>query len=137
MNTILIVDDTESSRDLLSKLLRKQGYQTVCAGDGLEALAAVEEHRPALILLDIMMPVMDGVEFLRTLRQDPQRGGLPVIAVTACSDNATLERMAQLGVFDYMVKSRFSITVLLERVRQALSGGLEQQRAPGMGLPSC
>jgi len=121
MSTILIVDDTESSRDLLSKLLIKQGYRTVCAHDGLEALAAVEEHRPDLILLDIMMPVMDGVEFLRTLRQDPQRTELPVIAVTACSDPATLQRMTDLGVFDYMIKSRFSISLLLTRVRDALT----------------
>jgi len=135
MTTILIVDDTESSRDLLSKLLRKQGYQTVCASDGLEALAAVEEHTPSLILLDVMMPVMDGVEFLRTLRQDPQRVALPVIAVTACSDNATQQRMSSLGVFDYMVKSRFSIPVLLNRVRDALNQGCGAESS-AIGLPS-
>src|SRR5436190_20549175 len=131
MHTILIVDDTDSARELLARLLRKQGYQTVCAADGLEALAAVESHRPDLILLDIMMPVMDGVEFLRHLRHDPQRSGLPVIAVTACSDSATLKRMSELGVFDYMIKSKFSITTLLDQVKSALNGHSQTpNRAP-------
>src|SRR5438445_9350868 len=103
MNTILIVDDTDSSRELLSRLLRKQGYQTVCAGDGAQALAAVAAQRPDLILLDIMMPVMDGVEFLRRLRDHPSCGALPVIAVTACSDAGTQQRVAELGIYDYMI----------------------------------
>src|SRR4051812_29475521 len=112
MRTILIVDDTESSRELLGRFLRKQGYQTASASNGAEALTSVTSPGsppPDLILLDIMMPIMDGLQFLTQLRADPDsvRSTVPVIVVSASSDPRMMQSAVRLGITDYLVKSEF------------------------------
>src|SRR5436309_79870 len=120
MPNILIIDDTESSRELLGRFLRKHGYKTTYAADGREGLAAVRDSHPSLVLLDMMMPVMDGVEFLSHLRTDSATASLPVIVVSASSDPKTIRRATELGACDYLIKSKFSITTLLDRIREVL-----------------
>src|SRR4051794_20272513 len=80
--TILLVEDSPQCRQPLAKLLRHAGYETLCVQDGEGALEMLRVTQPALILLDLMMPVMCGVEFLKVLRQDPFRAETPVIVVT-------------------------------------------------------
>ena len=75
---ILIVDDNETNRDILKTRLTVHGYDLLQAGDGEEALAVVKEHRPDLVLLDVMMPKLDGIEVCRRLKADPE---LPFMAV--------------------------------------------------------
>lgn len=81
--TILIVDDVADARELLTVVLEDSGYYVVAAGDGAEAIAQAERHRPTMILMDIAMPVMDGVTATRLIRQSSTLRHIPVVALTA------------------------------------------------------
>jgi CheY-like chemotaxis protein len=115
--TILVVDDHAVTREPLAKLLRHEGYETTCAANGVEALVAAGLVTPALILLDVMMPKMNGVEFLRRVRADARLRRVPVIALTGSMDSGQLALVKQLGVTEVMTKARFTVDELLDRVR--------------------
>src|SRR5689334_16912515 len=83
MATILIVDDQQTNREVLAALLGYGGHQVVEASDGAEALESTRAHHPDLVITDILMPVMDGYEFVRQLRTDPSIAHTPVIYYTA------------------------------------------------------
>jgi CheY-like chemotaxis protein len=124
MRKILVVDDTVDARDVLARLLRLGGFSTVTAEDGYEALKALEMDNPDLVLLDLMMPRMNGVELLETMRQDPRWKNVPVMLLTAVSDGPLITDAARLGVQDFILKGAVSGLSLLERVARTL------QRAP-------
>src|ERR1700724_1787424 len=84
---ILVVDDNETNRDILEARLTANGYEVLHAGDGEEALAMATRHRPDLILLDIMMPKVDGIEVCRRIKADAELALTPIILVTAKSDS--------------------------------------------------
>jgi CheY-like chemotaxis protein len=134
---ILVVDDTLIFRDPLAASLRHAGYETACAGNGEEALAAVAARRPDLILLDMAMPVMDGVSFLRTLRG---RGGpdaqIPVVVLSAAPDQRVAFEAGALGAGEYLVKSRVSLEEMLARVGQILAGGGRPSKPTGSPEPT-
>jgi CheY-like chemotaxis protein len=91
---VLVIDDDIHTRQLFSAVLGPEGYQIRTARDGLEAFAAIEVEPPDLILLDLMMPVMDGGTFLATLRRDPRYAGIPVVVVTALdADSDAVRRL--------------------------------------------
>ena len=117
MCTILVVDDHPVTREPLAKLLRYEGFQTTCAANGVEALAAVGKSRPDLILLDVMMPKMNGVDFLDALRRDPGGQAIPVVALTGVLDPNHIARLRELGAVEVMTKARFTVEQLLEVVR--------------------
>jgi diguanylate cyclase (GGDEF)-like protein/PAS domain S-box-containing protein len=102
--TILIVDDEVHNRKLLEALLRPEGYVTVTAGSGSEALTAVALHQPDLILLDLMMPGMDGYEVTRALKGDSSTSNIPIIMVTAQTDRTTLLDALDAGVEEFLTK---------------------------------
>lgn len=116
MTKILVVDDTPEFRDPIAISLRRAGFETLCASNGQEALAAIEAHRPSVVLLDLSMPVMDGLTCLRILRADPVVGKTPVILFTAASNKRHVIEAGALGVHDYLLKSSFSLKELLARV---------------------
>jgi adenylate cyclase len=121
MHHILVVDDSSDSREPLVRLLRLQGHGVSSASDGYEALQAVSQHPPDLILLDVMMPHMDGVTFLKHLRSDPALKDLPVILVTAATDERLIHECSRLGIKGCLTKSRFSFSQLLSRVSEELA----------------
>jgi CheY-like chemotaxis protein len=86
-HVVLVVDDDKDIRDLLSDALEAEGYEAVSARHGAEALERLRHLRPDLILLDLMMPVMDGLAFLAAKSRDPALSGIPVIAMTAATWN--------------------------------------------------
>ncbi len=90
MPTILVVDDHEEIREALAEILEEEGHKVVQAVDGLDALEAITASRPDVILLDIAMPGMDGLETLRRLKDRPDCATLPVIMVTAQGDRPRL-----------------------------------------------
>jgi two-component system response regulator (stage 0 sporulation protein F) len=102
LGRILVVDDERPVADVLSEYLQSQGYTTHTAGSGAEALAVVERERPDLVLLDIRMPGIDGLEVLRRLRQADRRPA--VIMVTANEDLALARESLKTGAFDYVAK---------------------------------
>jgi CheY-like chemotaxis protein len=117
MATVMVVDDTQLIRETVAKLLRREGYETVCACNGREALAEFEKTVPDLVLLDIMMPDMDGIEFLERLREKPEGRVLPVIMMSALGDDVNQNLAKELGASDFLVKTRFNASQVLERVR--------------------
>jgi CheY-like chemotaxis protein len=120
MHKILVVDDTEDARDVLARLLRLGGFSTITAEDGIEAMKALEMDHPDLVLLDLMMPRMNGVQLLETMRQDPRWQNLPVVLLTAVSDGPLIADAARLGVQDFILKGAVSGLSLLERVAKSL-----------------
>ncbi len=101
---ILVVDDAPANVRVLETRLRKDGYEVVVARDGEQALAAVRETQPDLILLDIMMPKIDGIEVCRRLKADPALGFTPIIMVTAMTDSKDLVAGFEAGGDDYLTK---------------------------------
>ena len=102
LGRILIVDDEQPVLDVLSEYLQSQGYTTVIAAGGVEALAAVEREHPDLVLLDVRMPGLDGLEVLRQLRRNDRSPA--VIMVTANEDLAMARQTLKIGGFDYVAK---------------------------------
>ena len=114
--TILVVDDQSSVRTLLKDYLGSQGYRVVTANDGQEALFVARHERPNLVLLDIMMPKMDGYQFLSAFRRENQ---VPVIVLSAKEEETDTVLGLELGADDYVIKP-FRMRELLARVRAAL-----------------
>src|SRR6516165_5942203 len=117
--TILVVDDNEINRDILVTRLISQGYETLQAADGEEALAIVKRSVPDLILLDIMMPNIDGLEVCRRVKNDPALPFIPVILVTAKASSESVVTGLDAGADEYLVKP-IDQAALVARVRSAL-----------------
>lgn len=116
---ILIVDDEEYIVELLRINLKKQGYEPICAYSGVEALEQAQKMRPDLILLDIMMPDMDGLETCRKLREDRTMKKVPIIILSAKSEETDKVIGLGVGADDYMTKP-FGIRELMARINAAL-----------------
>ena len=101
---ILVVDDNAANVDILRMRLESQGYEIVTAIDGEEALTAVSEHHPDLILLDVMMPKLDGIEVCRRLRADATLPFIPIVLVTAKSDSKDIVAALEAGGDEYLTK---------------------------------
>jgi DNA-binding response OmpR family regulator len=124
--TILVVDDKANIRRLLQDYLAEQGYRVLVAENGREALYVARAEKPDLILLDIMMPEMDGYEFMRTYRQEK---GTPVILLTAKLDETDKVIGLELGADDYVTKP-FGMRELVARMRAVLrraNGGVQEK----------
>jgi adenylate cyclase len=116
---ILVVDDVADNVDILQMRLESQGYEVLTAGDGEEALAKVRGHVPDLVLLDIMMPKLDGIETVKRLKADPELPFIPVILVTAKADAKDVIAGLESGGDDYLTKP-VDHAALTARVRAML-----------------
>lgn len=116
---ILIVDDNETNRDILATRLATQGYELKQAADGEEALIAAREQQPDLILLDVMMPKLDGVEVCRRLKSDTSLPFTPIILVTAKADSKDVVAGLEAGADEYLTKP-IDQMALLARVKSVL-----------------
>jgi CheY-like chemotaxis protein len=119
-SNILVVDDNELNRDLLSRRLRKEGHRVEVAEHGLRALEMLAAAPFDLVMLDIMMPEMNGYEVLERLKADPALCHVPVIMITAVDDEASIVRCIGLGAEDYMPKP-FNPALLRARVSSSLA----------------
>lgn len=117
--TILVAEDQEHIRSLIAYKLKNSGYSVITVADGVEALKKAQETRPDLILLDVMMPLMTGFEVLARLKQHEQLKSVPVLLVTAQSQEDEVVRGLELGADDYITKP-FSPHELAARVRTVL-----------------
>ena len=116
---ILVVDDNEINRDILVTRLEAHGYQALQAADGEEALIAAAQHRPDLVLLDVMMPKLDGLEVCRRLKSDSAATFTPVILVTAKATTQDIVAGLDAGADEYLTKP-VDQAALVARVRSVL-----------------
>ncbi|MFO7916133.1 MAG: response regulator [Candidatus Krumholzibacteriales bacterium] len=125
---ILVVDDEEHIRRILKYQLEKNGYRAFCAGDGQKGLTMAREVSPDLIILDLMMPMMDGFEVCTRLKEDFQTSQIPIIMLTARSEMGDKLKGLENGANDYLVKP-YSNEELLLRVKNVLDWGQKQKDA--------
>ena len=125
MKRILIVDDHAVVREPLAAALVRFGYEAVCARDGVEAERMVHQQPPDLILLDLAMPRMDGLTFLKRLRANDHFKSLPVLVLTARSERNTVITAVKLGIDGYLLKSQFSLEELEQKVARCFSESQE------------
>jgi DNA-binding response OmpR family regulator len=118
--TILIADDEEDLRLLVQVTLENPSYQILTAEDGCGAVDVVHAHSPDLLILDWMMPGLNGCEVVRKLRQNPDTAGIPILMLTANDGLQSSEQMASLHLAGYLVKP-FSPLELIQRVREILA----------------
>ena len=119
MAKILIVEDNEMNRDMLSRRLARRGYQIIMAVDGAEGIAAAKAECPDLILMDMSLPVVDGWEATRRLKAEPQTRTIPVIGLTAHAMAGDREKVIAAGCDDYDTKP-VELPRLLEKIEALL-----------------
>ena len=104
MTKILLVEDNEDNRDMLSRRLERKGFVVALAVDGLEGVNKAKEESPALILMDMSLPVLDGWEATKRLKSSPETSNIPVIALTAHAMSSDREKAIESGCDDYDTK---------------------------------
>jgi two-component system alkaline phosphatase synthesis response regulator PhoP len=117
--SILVVDDEEDILELVSYNLRKEGYRVSCATSGEEGLAMAKSKPPDLVVLDLMLPGVDGLEICRRLKNEPETRHIPIVMLTAKGEEPDIVTGLELGADDYVTKP-FSPKVLVARIRAAL-----------------
>ena len=118
---MLIVDDSPSVRKLVKFTLKAKGFQVSSAGDGVEALELMEQENYEAIILDINMPRMNGLEFLKRIKEDVRHASIPVIMLTTEGQDGDKDRAVSLGATAYMVKP-FKPTQLLSLLEKIVPG---------------
>lgn len=119
MPKILLVEDNEMNRDMLSRRLKRRGYEIVIAIDGAVGVAMVDSEQPDLILMDMSLPVMDGWEASRKLKANPHTRSIPIIALTAHAMSGDREKALAAGCDDYDTKP-IELSRLLEKIQACL-----------------
>jgi len=116
---VLVVEDDEDIRELVRFNLAREGHRVVCAGSVEEGLAQVRSELPDLVLLDLMLPGMDGLEFCRIVRADASSAHLPIVIMSAKGEESDVVTGLELGADDYLTKP-FSPRILLARIKAVL-----------------
>jgi len=120
MPKILIVEDDPFLSEMYSTKLMQEKFEVDFATDGKEAIKKAREVKPDLILLDIVLPKMDGFEVLQELKKDPQLRNIQVIALTNLGQKEEVEKGLKLGADDYIVKAHFTPTEVINKIKQVI-----------------
>lgn len=118
--TILIVEDDKFLVDIFATRLKSAGYNVLVANDGESGLQVATEHHPHLILLDVIMPQMDGYEVLAKLKQQDMTKDIPVILLTNLGHEEDVEKGLKSGAAGYMIKAQYTPTEVLNKVKEVL-----------------
>ena len=114
---VWIVEDDEVLLRVLYLFLKRADYTIATATDGESAVKMIQRLKPGIILLDLLLPKMDGFEVLRVLKADPKTKNIPVIVLSNLGDNADIEKAKALGALDYFVKANTDLSVILEKIK--------------------
>jgi DNA-binding response OmpR family regulator len=117
---ILVVEDDRFLRELIKRKLVGENFEVREAFDGEEALRKVKEEKPDLILLDLILPSIDGFEVLARLKEDPNFAPIPVIILSNLGQREEIEKGLKLGAIDYLVKAHFTPGEIIEKVKNIL-----------------
>lgn len=120
MTKILIVEDDKFLRELIVKKLVKENFETVEANDGEEGFKMILSEKPDLILLDLILPGIDGFEVLSRVKADDSLKNIPVIVLSNLGQREDVEKCVKLGATDYMVKAHFTPIEIIEKVKTVL-----------------
>ena len=120
---ILLAEDDRFLRKAAEAQLRQHGFTVVAAVDGEEALRLARAERPDLVLLDLIMPKMQGFEVLKTLKQDPATADIPVIVLSNLGQDRDVQQAMELGAVAYYIKAHVSLHDLVKKIEAALAGG--------------
>ena len=118
---ILVVEDEKDIREALVEALSHEGYEVYEAKDGVAALKFAFEHKPDLILLDLMLPFMSGHEMLKKLREDKWGKYTKVIVLTALEDIDTVSEVLEYGAHEYLVKTDWKLDDIVKRIKERLA----------------
>ena len=118
--TILIIEDDKFLRDLITKKLIKEGFNISEAIDGEEGLRKIKEKKPDLVLLDLILPGIDGFDILSKMKSDPESSSIPVVILSNLGQREEVEKGLKLGAIDYLIKAYFTPGEIIEKVKNAL-----------------
>jgi len=121
MVKILVVEDDRFLRELIVKKLNQEGFATETAVDGEEGLSKIKEIKPDLVLLDLILPTIDGFEVLRKLKEEDLVPSLPVIILSNLGQREDIERGLSLGATDYLVKAHFTPDEIIQKIKSILT----------------
>ena len=117
---ILLIEDESALQKSLGDLLREKGFEVISAVDGKTGLRLAKESLPDLILLDLILPRMHGLELLKKLKEDKNTKNIPVIILTNLENISDIEKAIELGATTYLVKANYSLEEIAEKVKKAL-----------------
>jgi DNA-binding response OmpR family regulator len=120
MQKILIIEDEAALQKALGDVLTQEGFETFSALDGEVGLRLAQENTPDLILLDLVLPKMNGFEVLGKLKEDASTQDVPVIVLTNLEEMKDIEKVVDLGASSYLVKSNYKLQEVVERIRKTL-----------------
>lgn len=120
MAKVLIVEDDKFLRELISQKLSKEGYNPIPAVDGEEGVKKAKEEKPDIILLDLILPGVDGFEVLTKIKEDPATSSIPVIILSNLGAKEDIERGMKLGAADYMIKAHFTPSEIIEKIKSII-----------------
>ena len=118
--TILIIEDDKFLRELIVQKLLREGYEISEALDGEEGIKKIKEEKPDLILLDLILPGIDGFEVLSQMREESRLSSIPVIILSNLGQKEDVEKGMKLGAVDYLIKAHFTPGEIIEKIRKAL-----------------
>ena len=118
--TILIIEDDKFLRELIAQKLTKEGYNISEAVDGEEGIKKIKEEKPSLVLLDLILPGMDGFEVLSRTKEDPNLKSIPIIILSNLGQREDVERGLKMGAVDYLIKAHFTPGEIIEKIKKVL-----------------
>ena len=118
---ILIVEDDKLLRDLLTEKLERSGFTVVGAIDGKQALEKLETVMPSIILLDLVLPGLDGFEILRHIKENPTTKAVPVLVLSNLGDKDDIRRAKDLGAEEYLIKAHYTLDDIAKRVEEMVT----------------
>jgi len=120
MEKILVIEDDKFLRDLLYKKLAEENFSVATALDGEEGLKKIQEENPNLVLLDLILPGINGFEVLKKAKENPATKDIPVIVLSNLGQKEDVERAMKLGAQDYLIKAHFTLEEIVEKIRKHL-----------------
>jgi len=120
MSNILIIEDDDFFRDLLHKKLKSEGFEIIEAADGQKGIDTLKEKKPDVVLLDLLLPTIDGFEVLSQARANSDTAKIPVIILSNLGQQEDIEKALKLGANDYLIKSQFDMAQVIDKIKTLL-----------------
>ncbi len=122
MKTILFIEDESALQKTFDNILRREGYEVISALDGEIGLRLAKTKNPDLILLDLILPKLNGFDVLKKLKEDEKTKEIPVIVLTNLEEISNIQKALELGSTTYLVKANYSLKEVIEKIKKALKG---------------